>query len=110
VAAKEKALEKELKLAPDLIGKMGAVEFLSLLTKCFPPRRATELIGWAVLLGAAGIENGPKLRHALDQAGYSESAFYRALADFRKFGEFVEERYHAKMSVVELVRKISPAT
>jgi len=109
VTAKEKALEEELTLAPELFKNMGSVQFLSLLTKCFPSRRATELIGWAVLLGAAGIENGPKLRHALDQAGYSESAFYRALADLRKFGEFVEREYHQKMTVVEVVRKISPA-
>jgi hypothetical protein len=107
--AKERTLEEELKLARNLIDNMGAVEFLSLLSKRFGGRRATELIGWAVLLGVAGIENGPKLRLALDEAGYSESAFYRALHDLRKFGEFVEEQYHAKMSVVELVRKISPA-
>jgi hypothetical protein len=106
----EKVLQEPLTLAPDLISKMGTIEFLSLLSKRFGGQRATELIGWGVLLGAAGIENGPKLRHALDQAGYSESAFYRALADLRKFGEFVEERYHQKMSVVELVRKISPLT
>ncbi len=106
----EKALEEPLTLAPDLISKMGAVEFLSLLSKRFGGQRGTELIGWCILLGAAGIENGPKLRHALDQAGYSESAFYRASADLRKFGEFLEEQYHQKMSVVELVRKISPAT
>ncbi len=109
VVVKEKALEEDLELAPGIIEKMGPVQFLSLLTRCFPGRRSTELIGWVVLLGAAGLDNGPKLRHALREAGYSESAFYRALADLRKFGEFVEQEYHAKMSVADLVRKISPA-
>jgi hypothetical protein len=103
-------MEPELHLAPGIIEKMGPVEFLSLLSKRFGGRRATELIGWAILMGAAGIENGPKLRHALDQAGYSESAFYRALADWRKFAEHVEDVYKTKYSVQELIKKINLAT
>ncbi len=99
-------MELELEYAPGIIDKMSTFEFVKLFTECFPGRRSTELIGWAFLFAVAGINNGPKLRHALEQAGYSESAFYRALADFRKFGEFVEKKYHAKMTVEQIVEKI----
>jgi hypothetical protein len=102
-------VEEELRFVPGILERMGPVDFLSLMSKRFGGRRATELIGWTLLLSAAGLENGPKLRHALDQAGYSESAMYRALADLRKFGEFLEQEYHQKMSVEELVRRIIPA-
>ncbi len=99
-------MEEELQLAPGIIEKMGAFEFAKLFTECFPGRRATELIGWAFLFAVAGVENGPKLRHTLEDAGYSESAFYRALVDFRKFGEFVEKKYHSKMTVEQIVHKV----
>ncbi len=102
-------VEEELLFVSDILERMPTVEFLSLLSRFCGGGRATQLIGWAVLLGAAGLENGPKLRHALDQAGYSESAMYRAVADLRKFGEFLEQEYHQKMSVQELVRRIIPA-
>jgi hypothetical protein len=85
------------------------MELLSLIGRKFGGRRATELIGWAILLGAAGIENGPKLRHALKEAGYSQSAFYRALADFRAFGEFVEQEKGYRPTVHDVVERLRPA-
>ncbi len=102
-------MEEELKLAPVLIEGMPPMQFLGLIKKRFGVRRATELIGWAILMGAAGIENGPKVRHALEEVGYNDSAMYRAMADLRKLGEFVEQEYHAKMTVQQLVVKIGDA-
>lgn len=103
-------MEEELKLAPVIMERMGSMQMLSAMQKCFGGRRATELIGWAILFAVAGIENGPKLRRALEQAGYSESAFYRALADYRKFAEFLEREYKHKVSLEEVVRLISNRT
>lgn len=103
-----RGVEEELRLAPEILAKMSGFEFVKLLRKCFPGRRAAELIGWGLLFSFAGIENGPKFRHALQEAGYSEGAFYRALADYRKFGQFLEERYQTKMTVVQIVERISP--
>ena len=100
-------MEEELQYAPAILEGMGAMEFWSLLSRRFGGRRATELIGWGILLGMAGLENKPKLRHALREAGYSQAAFYRALADWRKFAEFVEEEYKAKYSVEDLVKKVA---
>lgn len=102
-------MEEELQFAPHILEGMGSMEFLGLFKQCFGVRRATELIGWAILMDVAGIENGPKIRHVLEQAGYNDSSMYRAMADFRKFGEFIEERYHEKMTVEQLVVRIGLA-
>ena len=102
-------MDEDFRYAPGIVETMGSVEFLSLLSKRFGGRRATELIGWAILFGVGRIENGPKLRHALREAGYSESAFYRAAADWRKFAEYVEEVYKVRYTSEELVKKVAPA-
>jgi hypothetical protein len=102
-------VEEELRLAPQILEKMSTFQFVKLFRKCFPGRRAAELIGWGFLFALAGIENGPKFRHVLEEAGYSEGAFYRALADYRKFGEFLEEQYQTKMTVPQIVDKLRPA-
>ncbi len=102
-------MEEELRVAPQILEKMSTFEFVKLFRKCFPGRRAAELLGWAFLFALAGVENGPKLRQVLHEAGYSEAAFYRALADLRKFGEFLEEQYQTKMTVPQIVDKLRPA-
>ncbi len=102
-------MEEGLQFAPEILEKMSGFEFIKLFRKCFPGRRAAELIGWGVVFALAGIENGPKFRHAVQEAGYSEGAFYRALADYRKFGEFLEEHYQTKMTVPQIVDKLRAA-
>lgn len=99
--------EEELQRFPEIVERMGLLEFLGLMRKKFGAQRTTQLIGWVILVGALGLENTPKLRKALREAGYSQSGFYRAMADLRAFGEHVEEVYGAKMSVEQVVRKIS---
>lgn len=104
------SVEEGLRLAPEILEQMGSAEFWALLSKQFGGRRATELLGWALVLAVSGLQNGPELRESLRERGLSRSSFYRALADLRAFGEFLERDYHRKMSVEEVVRKLCPVS
>jgi hypothetical protein len=102
-------VEDDLQFAPEILDKMTGMEFLSLMKEFCGVRRSTELIGWLLLLGVAGIENGPKVRHSLEEAGYNDTSMYRAMADLRRFGEFIEKRYHRRMGLVEMVHRVAAA-
>jgi hypothetical protein len=65
-------------------------EFFIELVKFFGPERAIGLIGWAALFCIAGVWDGASLRKQLEEQGFKKSAIYNALADIRRFGEFME--------------------
>lgn len=99
-------MERDLEFAPGALERMGFMEMLSHLRTRFGARRTTSLLGWSVFFDIAGVENSPTLRAALKEAGYSESAMYRALADFRSFGEYLEGIYGVRYTPEQVIRKI----
>jgi len=65
-------------------------EFFIELVKYFGPERAIGLIGWAALFCLVGVWDGASLRKELEDQGFKKSAIYNALADIRRFGDFLE--------------------
>jgi hypothetical protein len=77
------------------------------LFKFFRAERAVQLIGWAVLWGVTNAEEPKKMREKLEQQGLSKSGTYRALADFRKFGEHLEGVQNRPLKVVEVIQRLA---
>lgn len=75
------------------IDKMDSVQFVRELVGYFGTRRATELMGWAVLVPMmAWPKSIPEFRKEVEASGFNKSSMYLALLDMRKFGKFIEDR------------------
>lgn len=86
--------------------EMGDVEFMTEFFKFFGPRRAMQLMGWAVLWGVKGVEVGPEFREKLKVQGISQATAYRASLDFRRFRDFVEYRVGHPVTMDEIVAEL----
>jgi hypothetical protein len=89
------------------IDEVGELELFTELFKLFRAERAVQLIGWAVLWGVTNAEEPKKMREKLEQQGLSKSSTYRALADFRKFGEHLENKQNRPLKLVEVIQRLA---
>lgn len=89
-----------------LIAEVGTVEFMSELFSFFGPHRALQLMGWAVLWGVTGVENGPEFRAKLKERGISQATAYRASLDFRRFRDHVEFRMGHPVTMEEVLSEL----
>jgi hypothetical protein len=88
------------------IDNVGDLEFLSAVIGLFGTQRAVELAGWAVWWGMTGeIDNVKAARERLQEQGLSRSAVYRALADFKRLRDHLEEKEQNEISNGEFLRR-----
>jgi hypothetical protein len=75
------------------IDRMGCFELTQDMVSFFGVRRATELFGWALIIGPLSLPSSvPELRAVLEARGFTKSSMYNALTDMRRYGVHVEER------------------
>ena len=99
--------EQEKKLRDQAFDTMSPVEFFKEMVSIFGVRRTTDLIGWAVLWGAMGIDDVSQMRKKMFAEGMSDRAGYRAAADFRKFGDHMMTTYQRKLEMKEIIAEIA---
>jgi hypothetical protein len=88
------------------VDEVGDAELLSEFVSFFGAKRAVHLIGWAVLWGVTGVENGPDFRKKLAAQGVSRATAYRAALDFRRFGEHLESKEGRPVSMAWVVNTL----
>lgn len=93
------------------IDDVGALEFLSELIDMFGKQRSMELIGWAVIIGAAVdsgiIDHTPSLRRSLEDRGLKKTAIYKAVTDFKRFRDYIESKESKSISISELIGRMN---
>jgi hypothetical protein len=89
------------------IDDIPADEFFIELIKFFGPERAMALMGWSISLALLGVYDPPKIRKELEQKGLTKSSMYRALADFRRFGEHLEQQNYTAVDLKSLCLRIA---
>jgi hypothetical protein len=78
---------------PHPLDTIGDVELLREMVAFFGPKRFTGLLGWAVLASLLSFPSTAKeFRRELQERGLSKTSMYRALADVRDFGIYLEQR------------------
>jgi hypothetical protein len=77
---------------PRNIDDIPVEEFFGEFITFFGGERAMGLIGWAMAFSLVGVWKPATLRKELEHKGLTRSATYRALADFRRFGEYLEAK------------------
>jgi hypothetical protein len=78
----------------------------------FGVHRVVQLTGWAVLWGVQGAKNDLAFRKRLEAQGVARITAFRAAADLRKFGVYLETKYHGPVTsfeVVERLRSLNPS-
>lgn len=98
--------DKQRELIDEILDNMTQAEFIAEFVKFFGAQRAATLVGWAVLWGVQGIENGSDYRAKLEGQGLSRSTAFRASADFRRFREHLEDRYSMAVPYDSIFRKL----
>ena len=88
------------------IDEVSDFELFTELFKFFRAERAIQLIGWAVLWGVTN-EDPKVMREKLEQQGLSKSSTYRALADFRRFREHLEDKQNRPLKLGEVVQRLA---
>lgn len=83
-------METEAKKHP--VDDMSELQFFNALLDRFGPQRTTELLGWAVIGAILNWDNPVQLLEQLREKGMSKTGLYRALADFKRFGEEMENQ------------------
>ena len=90
-----------------IVDEIGDVEFVAEMFAVFGVRRATELFGYCILIGATGKELPTEIVAVLGNIGVSKSAVYRALADVKKFVRHLEQKHGRTMSMREVLAEIA---
>jgi hypothetical protein len=72
----------------------------------FGVHRVVQLTGWAVLWGAQGVKNDLAFRKRLEAQGVARVTAFRAAADLRRFGVYLETKYQGVVSPVEVVERL----
>jgi hypothetical protein len=90
-----------------VLDDMGGLDLTGEMVRYFGGKRATELIGWALLFGLSGFKTGGEMRAYLEAKGLSKSAMYRALADLKKFADDLDAEQGVKTAGQEVARKIA---
>lgn len=101
---------KQRELIDEILDGMSGTEFLREFVGFFGAHRAASLVGWAILWGVQGIENGPEFRAKLEAEGLSRATVYRASADFRRFRDHLESVYHVPVPFDRIVSKLGPSS
>jgi hypothetical protein len=92
------------------LSAVGDAEFFTALITLFGAERSVGLAGWAVWWGMTGeIDNLKAVRERLQDQGLSRSAVYRALADFRRLRDYLEEKEQNIISNKDLLRRFGVA-
>lgn len=76
------------------IDQMSSLQLMEALVARFGAQRTVELFGWVFIIGPLSeiaFREPGALRAELEKRGMKKSAIYRALADFRSFGEELEQ-------------------
>lgn len=97
---------KQRELIDEILDGMSGADFIAEFVGFFGPQRAAALVGWAIIWGVRGIENGPEYRSMLEAQGLSRSTAFRASADFRRFRDHLEEKYSMPVPYDRIVRKL----
>lgn len=84
-------------------------QFLAELLTFFPSERVLQLLGWALVLVAAGVDDPRAARLKLEAQGLTKSSIYRALADLRRFGEYLETKEGEYLTMPALCRRVVSA-
>ena len=86
---------------------VGDFELLDEMVVMFGPRRTMELIGWAVRWTLTGeVEDADAARRHLIKQGMGRSSVYRALADFRRLRDHIDETEGRKVSMREFLTRL----
>jgi hypothetical protein len=86
---------------------MTDAEVFAEAVRLFGGERAIGLTGWAVWWAMTGdIDNLKAVRERLQEQGLSRSAVYRALADFKRLRDHLEEKEHKKITNSELLLRM----
>jgi hypothetical protein len=88
------------------IDELSDLEIFTELFRFFRAERAIQLIGWGVLFGVANVD-AKAMREKLEQQGLSKSSTYRALADFRRFVEHLQEKQNRPLKLVEVIQRLA---
>lgn len=91
------------------VEELSDFQFLKKLLAFFGVRRATEIFGYAVVMGATGKVLPSEIVHALVRVGFTRSAVYRALADISRFVVEIERERGRTMSMSEVLAEINAA-
>lgn len=82
-------MEPEVKKHP--LDEMSELEVFAKLVEFFGSQRTAELLGWAFIGALVNWDNPAELRRQLEERGMTKSGLYRAMSDFRRFGEHIEQ-------------------
>jgi len=91
------------------VEELGDLEFVGKMIKFFGTKRAVELFGYALVMGASGRTLPSELVAFLVGVGFSKSGVYRALADIKRFVREVEREGGHTMSMPEVFAEINAA-
>lgn len=81
-------------------------ELLALFFEHFGTRGAVRMFGWAVLMGAMGIDTWSQLERAKPPRLIDETTWYAAVRQFRKFRDVVAGREQRKIGDRELAERL----
>jgi hypothetical protein len=73
----------------------------------FGGERAMALLGWCATLALFGVWDPPAARKALEEKGLTKSAMYRALADLRRFGAYMEQKQSSPVTLQGLCVRLA---
>ena len=59
-----------------------------------------------MVCGVAGIDDVADMRSRFEDAGMSEAAMYRAMRDYRRFGDFLLQKHGRRVEMKELLSRM----
>jgi hypothetical protein len=89
------------------IDRVGGLEIWTELFKMFGPKRAAELVGWAVVWQLTGVSDLKAMREDLESRGLSQATAYKAAADVRRFVRRLEDTAGCSFSPVEAIQALT---
>lgn len=90
------------------IDEIPDAELFTEFVAFFGGERAMALLGWCAALALVGVWDPPAARKALEEKGLTKSAMYRAMADLRRFGAYMEQTQSSPLTLRDLcVRLVS---
>lgn len=89
------------------VEELGDFEFFKKMIKFFGAKRAAEIFGYAVVMGASHKELPSELVAVLVGVGFSKSGVYRAMADIKRFAMKMEQERGRTMPMSEVFAEIS---
>ena len=90
-----------------VVDELTDLEFFREMMKFFGVRRATEIFGFAVVMGASGKTLPSEIVHALVKVGFTRSGVYRALTDIKRFVQKLEHDRGRTVPMDEILAEIN---